>query len=75
MSSVELTKVDMKQELESSIQTLKAEHQQLESRLDVLDSQVYLLPAEEIERKDCQKLKLQKKDEIHRLQKKLAKLS
>ena len=51
------------------IARLRAEHQQLESRLDELNALVYLTPDEQFERKRIQKLKLQKKDMLHRLSK------
>ncbi len=46
---------------------LKAEHQDLETRLLELDGNVYLTPDEQFERKRIQKLKLKKKDQIARL--------
>lgn len=46
---------------------LRAEHRELEARLEELDREVYLTPDEQFERKRIQKLKLQKKDRIHRL--------
>jgi hypothetical protein len=46
---------------------LRAEHSELEGRLQELDRYVYLTPDEQFERKRIQKLKLRKKDEIARL--------
>lgn len=49
------------------IARLRAEHQQLEKRLDELNALVYLTPDEQFERKRIQKLKLQKKDLLQQL--------
>lgn len=46
------------------IERLQREHNELKSRLTELNSRVYLSPAEELERKTIQKLKLAKKDRI-----------
>lgn len=43
---------------------LVEEHRQLDEKLKELDRKVYLLPAEEVERKRLQKLKLARKDKI-----------
>jgi uncharacterized protein YdcH (DUF465 family) len=43
---------------------LRAEHKDLETRLEELDGNVYLTPDEQFERKRIQKLKLKKKDQI-----------
>ena len=47
-----------------SVEQLLNEHQELERRLENLDRHGYLTPAEQIERKTIQKLKLLKKDQI-----------
>jgi hypothetical protein len=47
---------------------LQIEHRDLEARLGELNSHVYLTPEEQLERKRIQKLKLQKKDLMQRLQ-------
>ncbi len=54
-------------EIQAIIESLREEHQALEARLQELDGQVWLTPEEQIERKNCQKLKLLKKDKIHEL--------
>ncbi len=43
---------------------LQREHEELKARLRELDGRLYLSPAEEVERKTLQKLKLAKKDRI-----------
>ena len=43
---------------------LRREHADLERRLSVLSERLYLSPAEEMERRRLQKLKLQKKDRL-----------
>jgi uncharacterized protein YdcH (DUF465 family) len=43
---------------------LRREHNELKARLQELNSRLYLSPAEELERKTIQKLKLAKKDRI-----------
>ncbi|MBI2373582.1 MAG: DUF465 domain-containing protein [Deltaproteobacteria bacterium] len=43
---------------------LRAEHRELKERLNDLNGRVYLSPAEELEKKKLQKMKLQKKDRI-----------
>jgi hypothetical protein len=43
---------------------LRREHHELKARLSELNSRVYLSPAEEVERKTLQKLKLFTKDRI-----------
>jgi uncharacterized protein YdcH (DUF465 family) len=43
---------------------LVEEHRQLDEKLKELDRKVYLLPDEEVERKQLQKLKLARKDKI-----------
>ena len=66
LSTVESTNIP------AIIEALRAEHQRLEERLDELDAQVWLTPEEQIERKNCQKLKLAKKDRIYELSKMLS---
>ncbi len=46
---------------------LKREHRALERRLEELNGFVYLTPEEQYERKQIQKLKLQKKDALREL--------
>ena len=43
---------------------LVEEHRRLDEKLKELDRKVYLLPDEEVERKQLQKLKLARKDKI-----------
>ena len=62
---------DQSLKLEVRIDELRAEHRQLDQRLNELDNRVWLSPDEEYERKTCQKLKLLKKDQIYVLEKKL----
>lgn len=47
---------------------LKREHKELKARLAELNSRFYLSPAEEVERKTLQKLKLATKDRIAALE-------
>jgi hypothetical protein len=49
------------------IERLRGEHEELERRLAALDDHVYLTPDEQLERRRIQKLKLQKKDQLHAL--------
>ena len=49
---------------QSEAERLRREHTELKARLNELNSRLYLSPAEELERKTIQKLKLQKKDRI-----------
>ncbi len=46
---------------------ITVEHRELESRLKQLDKHVYLTPDEQVERKQLQKRKLHKKDQIEAL--------
>lgn len=46
------------------IEALKAEHAALKHRLSDLDQQRFLTPAEQVERRRLQKLKLRAKDRI-----------
>ncbi len=46
------------------IDDLRREHRELEERLNSLDRRPFLNPAEELERKKLQKLKLVKKDRM-----------
>ena len=50
--------------LHAETERLKREHTELKARLSELNSRLYLSPAEELERKTIQKLKLAKKDRI-----------
>ena len=52
---------------EGNVDQLRAEHLDLERKLEELNSHIYLTPEEQIERKRIQKLKLLKKDQIHML--------
>lgn len=52
---------------DARIRTLYTEHKAFENRLATLESQVTLTPSEEIERRDLQKLKLHRKDQLMRL--------
>ena len=56
-----------REDVQANIMVLTKEKENLESRLSALDEKVWLSPAEEYERKKCQKLKLLKKDQIHHL--------
>lgn len=47
---------------------LKAEHLALEKRLAELNSHLSLTPEEQVEKKEIQKMKLQKKDQIAALE-------
>ncbi len=46
---------------------LRNEHERLEARLETLDSNAYLTPNEQLERKRVQKLKLRAKDQIQQM--------
>ena len=50
--------------IQAEAERLKREHNELKARLAELNSRLYLSPAEELERKTIQKLKLAKKDRI-----------
>jgi len=52
--------------LVSRLDTLRAEHARLEQRLKELDRHLSLTPAEQIERANLKKAKLQLKDDIAR---------
>ena len=66
--SSEATPTNINEELTRLVR----EHRDLESRLEALDSEVYLTPDEQLERKRIQKLKLKKKDRIHQLKRTLS---
>jgi uncharacterized protein len=50
--------------IQSEAERLRREHSELKARLSELNSRLYLSPAEELERKQLQKLKLAKKDRL-----------
>lgn len=50
--------------MQAEADRLKREHGELKARLVELNSRVHLSPAEELERKQIQKLKLAKKDRL-----------
>ncbi|MBI3072948.1 MAG: YdcH family protein [Deltaproteobacteria bacterium] len=52
---------------EVNVDQLRAEHSDLERKLEELNAHIYLTPEEQIERKRIQKLKLLKKDQIQML--------
>ena len=52
---------------DARVRMLYTEHKTFEQRLQTLESQLSLTPAEEIERRDLQKLKLRRKDELARI--------
>lgn len=54
-------------EIRAAIEQLKAEHAELEARLGEFEGRVWLSSAEQVERKQVQKLKLQNKDRIQEL--------
>jgi len=60
------------EDLADKLERLRGEHRELEDRLQALDSNVYLTPEEQFERKRIQKLKLQKKDQIAHLTRELS---
>lgn len=43
------------------------EHRKLESNIEDFNRRIYLSPKEEIEKKELQKLKLQRKDQIYKI--------
>ncbi|MBI4820211.1 MAG: YdcH family protein [Deltaproteobacteria bacterium] len=51
-------------QLRDEAHRLRAEHSELKQRLGDLNGRVYLSPAEELEKKNLQKMKLAKKDRI-----------
>ena len=59
------------EEIRAEIAELRTAHQELEARLDELNSHVYLTPTEQLEQHRIKKLKLQKKDRIHELEHRL----
>lgn len=56
-----------KSSIVAEIETLRVEHRELDQRLLELDAQLWLTPEEQVERRNCQKLKLLKKDRIFEL--------
>lgn len=50
-----------------TLQRLMQEHESYESQLSILERKPYLTPAEEVERKRIQKLKLRGRDRIERI--------
>jgi hypothetical protein len=50
------------------IAQLRTEHLKLEQRLEKLNAQLTLTPAEQLEKKEIQKLKLLKKDQMNALE-------
>lgn len=52
---------------DAKLRLLLTEHMTFERRLDTLNSYRYLTPDEQIERRNLQKLKLARKDEMNRL--------
>jgi hypothetical protein len=50
--------------IQTEADRLRREHTELKARLSELNSRLYLSPAEELERKQLQKLKLAKKDRL-----------
>jgi uncharacterized protein len=50
--------------IQGEAERLRREHSELKARLSELNSRLYLSPAEELERKQLQKLKLAKKDRL-----------
>lgn len=63
--------VDSPMNVEDRIEALSTEHRQLDAQIKALDSQVWLSPEEQLQRKRFQKLKLATKDQIHQLRRKL----
>ena len=51
----------------SRVRMLYTEHKTFEQRLETLEAQRSLTPAEQIEKRDLQKLKLRRKDELARI--------
>ena len=60
----EAFQIDEKAWRQSECERLQREHDELKARLRELDGRLYLSPAEEMERKTLQKLKLAKKARI-----------
>jgi hypothetical protein len=50
--------------IQAEAERLRREHSELKARLVELNSRLYLSPAEELEKKQLQKLKLAKKDRL-----------
>jgi len=63
----ELGDSESREDRNSVVAKLKAEHAELEQRLAEFDARPFLTPSEQIERKKIQKLKLAKKDRLYRL--------
>jgi uncharacterized protein YdcH (DUF465 family) len=58
----------MTQEVAGELERLRTEHAQLESRLRELERHLSLSPAEQVERINLKKAKLQLKDQIKKLE-------
>ncbi len=67
----QLPSTDKSADIQTQIDALQAEHQRHDKRLHELDALVWRSPEEEVERKNCQKLKLAAKDQIYGLSKQL----
>ncbi len=58
--------------IDPTIERLRTEHAQLETRLFELNKKVWLTPAEEVEKKNIQKMKLMKKDQMEILRNRIS---
>ena len=67
MEQQDLELLRSKLEEDEELASLWAEHMELESKLDDMAQRVYLSPAEEMERKRLQKIKLSGRDKIEQL--------
>lgn len=63
--------VDESERIRNQIDTLRSEHRQLKQALGQFESRLWLSNEEQVERKNLQKLKLLKKDQIAALSMKL----
>lgn len=63
-TQVDLSGVNPDISRRSEIERLEREHRELKKRLSELNERRYLSPAEEVEKKTLQKLKLAKKDRL-----------
>lgn len=62
------------EDIKKEIARLKEEHAAQDARVIAFDQQAWLSPDEQVERKECQKMKLKLKDEMAALTKKLKQL-
>ena len=62
-------------DMQSEILRLQRQHEQLDSKLEDFNGRAFLTPAEQVERKQLKKLKLQAKDRMSELNRMLLHLN